>query len=134
MSINFRNLAVLTALLFFGLAFTWLFVPGLLLASWGVEFSDAVGLVGRRGAALYAGIGVMFFSARNAGPSLARSALVAGFIVTCSILAILGIVELAMGRASSGILSAVVVEIALIVAFLYASRVPDSAARAQSSI
>lgn len=134
MSINFRNLAVLTALLFFGLAFTWLFVPQLLLASWGVEFSDAVGLVGRRASALYAGIGVMFFSARNVGPSVARSALVAGFIVTCSILAILGVVELATGHASSGILSAVVVEAALIVAFLHASRLPDSSAKQQGII
>lgn len=134
MTINFRNLAVLTALLFFVLAFTWLFAPGLLLASWGVEFSDAVGLVGRRGAALYAGIGVMFFVARNAGPSVARSALIAGFIVTCSILATLGVIELAMDHVNFGILSAVVVEVALIVAFLHASRVPDSSARQQSII
>jgi len=121
MPLNFKRLAVLVALLFFALAFTWMFVPNLLLASWGVDFSNAVGLVGRRGAALYAGVGVMFFSARNAAPSPARSSLVAGFVVTCLILAVLGVIEFSSGHAGSGILSAVLVETALILAFLYVS-------------
>jgi hypothetical protein len=46
-----------------------MFAPNLLLSSWDVDFSYPVGLVGRRGAALFAGIGVMFFWARNAEPS-----------------------------------------------------------------
>lgn len=134
MQLNFRNLAVLSALLFFALAFTWVFAPSPLLASWGVDFSDSVGLVGRRGAALYAGIGVMFFSARNAGPSLARSSLAAGLIVTCLILAALGVFELAMGNAGSGILSAVPIEVALVFAFLYVSRASRSDLKTGSAI
>ncbi|MHC8378442.1 hypothetical protein ACYZT3_21305 [Pseudomonas sp. MDT1-16] len=126
MQANFKNLATLSAFLFFALAFTWTFAPGFLLASWGVDFTESVGVVGRRGAALYAGIGVMFFSARNTGPSSARSSLVTGLVVTCLILAVLGIFELAMGNVGFGILSAVLIEVALIFAFLYVSRASKS--------
>jgi len=121
MQLTFKKLAILSALLFFALTFTWMFAPNLLLASWGVDFSSAVGLVGRRGAALYAGVGVMFFSARNTGPSPARSSLIAGFVVTCLILAALGVIEFATGHAGPGILSAVLIEAALVIAFLYVS-------------
>lgn len=119
MTLNFRSLAILCAFVCFSLALIWAFSPKLLLSTWGVDFSYAVGLVGRRGAALFAGIGVMFFWARNAEPSSARSALVAGFVISCLALAALGVVELGNGHAGPGILSAVLIEVALILASLY---------------
>ena len=122
MKLNFRNLAILTSFVFFALALTWMFAPNLLLSNWGVEFSSPVELVGRRGAALYAGIGVMFFSARNAEPSPARSALVAGLVVACLTLAALGVFELEAGHASPGILAVVFIEVTLMLAFLYVGR------------
>ncbi len=76
MKLNFRSLAILSALVFFSLALTWMFAPNAMLSRWDVDFSHSVGLIARRGAALYAGIGVMLFSARNAESSPARSALV----------------------------------------------------------
>jgi hypothetical protein len=118
MKLNFRNLALLSAILFLSLALIWMFAPDLALSSWGVEFSPEVGLVARRAAALYAGIGVMFFLARNAEPSPARSALLGGAIVTCLVLAVLGVFELATGHAKVGILTAVFIEVALVMAFL----------------
>lgn len=120
MKLDFRSLAILIALIFFSLALTWMLAPNLLLSNWGIEFSSQVGLVGRRGAALYAGIGVMFFSARNAEPSPARSALVAGLVVACLTLAALGVFELVAGHANLGILAAVFIEVALTLAFLAA--------------
>lgn len=126
MKLGFRNLAILTALLFFSLALTWMLAPNLLLSNWGVEFSPSVGLVGRRGAALYAGIGVMFFSARNAAPSPARSALLMGAVVACLVLAILGVFELATGHTGVGILVAVAIEIALAMAFLHVAHTQQS--------
>lgn len=119
MKLNFRSLAILCAFVCFSLALIWAFSPMLLLSTWGVDFSYAVGLMGRRGAALFAGIGVMFFWARNAEPSSARSALVAGFAVSCLALAALGVVELVNGHAGPGILSAVLIEVALILTSLY---------------
>jgi hypothetical protein len=118
MKLDFRSLAILSALVFFSLAFTWMLAPDLLLSNWGVELSSSAEVVGRRGAALYAGMGVMFFSARNAEPSPARSALLGGAIVTCLILAVLGVFELATGHVGVGILTAVFIEIALVLAFL----------------
>ena len=122
MKLTFRSLAILSALVFFSLALTWMFAPNVMLSHWGVDFSYSAGLMARRGAALYAGIGVMLFSARNAGPSPARSALVTGFVVACLILATLGVFELATGHAGFGISVAVLIEIALTLASLYVAR------------
>jgi len=120
MKLSFYRLAIFTSALFLILAMIWMFAPVQLLSGWGVEFSTAVGLIGRRAAALYAGIAVMFFSARNAAPSATRTAIISGTITSCSILALLGIYEFATGNATNGILTAVFIEVALVLAFLYA--------------
>jgi len=73
----------------------------------------------RRGAALYAGLSVMLFMARGAAPSPARSALVAGLVTACCLLAALGIGELASGHAGRGILVAAVLGIAFVLAFVF---------------
>lgn len=119
MPMKFLPLALMTSLLFFGIAAAWMFAPDSMLANWNVGFSYPAGLVGRRAAALYAGIGVMFFLARRAAPSPARSALVAGIVTACSLLATLGVFELVTGHAGTGILAAVLVEVALASAFLF---------------
>lgn len=126
MKLKFRTVAILASLLFCALAIIWMFAPNLFLAGWGIAFSSSAELVGRRGGAVYAGVGLMFFWARNAEPSLTRSALVRGVVVGCLILATLGVYELAIGHASSGILSAVFIEIALVLALLYANRTDAS--------
>lgn len=119
----FRYLAIFSALLFFALAAIWLLAPGTLLANWGVVFDGgAMGLVGRRAAPLYAGIGVALLLARNAPPSQGRTAVVAGFVTTCLLLALLGLGEWAVGDVESGILPAVLVEVALALGFLYVLR------------
>lgn len=119
MKLSFYRLAVFTSALFLILAMIWMFAPVQLLSGWGVELSTAAGLVGRRAAALYAGIAVMFFMARNAAPSTTRTALIYGMITSCTILALLGVYEFATGHATSGILTAVFIEVALVLAFLY---------------
>ncbi|MBT1539661.1 hypothetical protein B7R78_0022045 [Ralstonia solanacearum] len=126
MNIRFRNVAILYALVFFALALTWMLAPGLLLSSWGIELSSQAGLVGRRGAALYAGTGVMLLGARNAAPSPARSALLRGAVVACLVLAVLGVFEFATGHAKAGILVAVAIEIALAMAFLLVAQTQQS--------
>lgn len=118
MNVNFRNLAILASLVFFALGFAWMLAPNFFPSRWGVEFSYPVGLIGRRGAALYVGIGFMFFSARNAEPSSARSALVKGLIVACLTLAGLGVFEFLTSHARSGILAAVAIEVALALMFV----------------
>ncbi|SFH61357.1 hypothetical protein SAMN04515618_10199 [Collimonas sp. OK307] len=119
MKLSFRGLAILSALVFSALALTWMLAPDLLLSDWGVEFTPSAGLVSRRAAALYAGVAVMFFSARNTEPSTARSALIKGVVVACFMLAVLGLLEFEVGNATPRILIAVFIEAALTLAFLY---------------
>lgn len=121
LKVHFPTLAVLSAVTCFGLAFVFLFVPELMLSLWSVAFSDSVGLVCRRSAALFAGIGIMLFKLRHVAPSPARAAVATGVTVACSMLALLGMVELSSGHAGPGILLAVTVEIALALAFRLAS-------------
>lgn len=115
----FRYLTTLSAFLFFGIAATWLLAPATMLAGWGVPFDgESIGVVGRRAAPLYAAIGVMLYWVRKAPPSEGRTAVVAGFIVACLSLAMLGGVEWAAGRVSSGIAPAIVLEVGLSIAFI----------------
>lgn len=118
MKLQFRGVATVCALIFFALAITLMFAPNLLLADWGIEVTLSVGVVCRRAAALFAGIAVMFFSARNAEPSVARSALIKGVVVIFALLAALGLFELNVGNATPAILIAVFIEVALMLAFV----------------
>ena len=115
---DFQTVATATAGVCAGLALIWLCAPDLLLALWGVAYSYPAGLVGRRGAALFAGIAVMLWQARQAVPSPARSAMAQGMIVGCVLLAVSGAVELCTGHAGPGILIAVAAEGAIAAAFL----------------
>jgi hypothetical protein len=117
--LSFYRLSVLTSILFVSLAVILMFAPAQMLTNWRVELTTSVGLVTRRVAALYTGVAVMFFLARNAEHSTTRTALITGTITSCSILALLGVYEFSAGHASSGILTAVFVEVALVLAFLY---------------
>jgi hypothetical protein len=90
-----------------------------MLANWDIGTSPSAELRARRGAALYAGLSVMVFMARGAAPSPTRSALVAGLVTACALLAALGIGELASGHAGRGILVAVVLEIVFVLAFVF---------------
>ena len=123
MQLSFRTLSGITASLCFLLALGWGFVPEMILAIWSIEYSESAGFVARRGAVLFAALGVMFYLVRNAPPSLGRNALSNGFIVGCFGLAVLGFAEWLNGHAGPGILLAVLVEFALGLGFVQARRV-----------
>lgn len=116
--LSFYRLSVFSSILFTVLSIILMFAPVMMLSAWGVELTDSVGLVTRRIAALYAGIAVMYFFARNAEHSATRTALIVGTITACLILAILGVYEFAAGHASNGILVSVLIEVVLVLAFL----------------
>lgn len=122
MTIRFKHLAVLYALLFSLLAIMWMFLPDRVLSGWAVGFTPEVALISRRSASLYAGVAVMFFLARNAEASVARSALISGLVVICLFLAAIGIFEFATGHAGTGILSAVLAEVLIPCGFLLGRR------------
>lgn len=117
--LSFHTDATIATIVCFSLTMVWLFAPKFLLSIWGIAYSHPVGLVSRRGAALFLCIGIMLFLARNAEPSPTRNAITIGFIVGCLALACLGIFELVKKRAHIGILTAVIVEVVLAIAFIF---------------
>jgi len=122
MKLSFRHLAILIALLFSALSFIWMFAPQRLLLEWGIALTPLAELIGRRAAALYAGVAAMFWFARDTAPSPARSAMTMGLAVACGLLALFGLFELAIGHAKPGILIAVAIEVSLMLALLYFNR------------
>ncbi|MES2942800.1 MAG: hypothetical protein V4772_08020 [Pseudomonadota bacterium] len=122
MKLNFRRVAILISLSFFALALTLVFAPNVLLADWGLEYTLSVGVVCRRAAALFTGIAAMFFWARNAEASPARSALITGLVVSCLMLTVLGGFELAVGHVTPKILIPMFIEVMLTLALLHVGR------------
>jgi hypothetical protein len=123
MQFTFRRLATFTTALCFALAIVWGFFPDVLLSIWGVEYSDATGLVARRNAVLFLAFAVVFYRSRRAPPSSTRRALSTGMVVACFGLATVGFGEWLNGHAGPGILLAVAVEIALGLGFIQTKRV-----------
>nr|WP_315221530.1 hypothetical protein [uncultured Duganella sp.] len=122
MKLSFRGLSIATSLLFLLIGSLWLLAPGLPLSDWGLALTPSASVLGRRSAALYVGLAAMFFLARNAEPSTARSALAKGLVLIGLMLAAIGVVDFATGRVSPHILVAVALEVALALAFLYVGR------------
>lgn len=121
--LSFRRVATLTSVLFFVLAIIWMFFPKKALTSWEVPYTDVAGLVSRRAAAMYAGLRVMLWMARNAQQSPARRALSAGLVIACLIIASDGVYDFLAGNAGSGIFKAVLIEAVLAILFArYAMR------------
>jgi lysylphosphatidylglycerol synthetase-like protein (DUF2156 family) len=115
--LSFYRLSVFTSILLLLLASILMFAPEQMFTSWGIELTASVGLLARRIAAVYTGIAVMLFFARNAEHSTTRTALIYGIITTCLILAALGAYEYSVGHVSNGILPAILIEIAIVIGF-----------------
>jgi hypothetical protein len=115
--LSFYRVSVFTSVLLLLLASVLMFAPAQMLTSWGIELTDALGVLSRRIAAVYIGMSVILFFARNAEPSPARTAIIYGVRTTCLLLAALGAYEFSVGHVSSGILPAILVEIAIVIAF-----------------
>lgn len=122
MKLSFRSVAIGIALTLFTLALPLLFAPNVPLGQWGLEYTVSAGVICRRVGALYVGIAVMFFLARNAEPSPARSALIRGLIVSCLMLISLGCFELAVGHVNSGFLVPIFIEVMITLALLNVRR------------
>ena len=118
MKLNFYSVSWVCAAICFGLASAWLFAPQVLLAWGDISYSYPVGLVGRRSAALFFGLGVMFALARSAEASPARAALAYGFSAACLGLGVLGLYEYFTLHVGPAIFFAIVVEFILAILLL----------------
>jgi hypothetical protein len=115
--VTFRATATAAALIAFILGVGYLFAGHLVVGRWEVEPTHGVLLMGRRMGAVYLGLSAMFFAARSAGPSPARSALSGGAASALFLLAVLGTYEFVTGGAARGVLVSVAVELLLAVGF-----------------
>lgn len=115
---NFKTITFVTAIISFALGIGYLFFGSLIIGRWQIEPTDSVLLLGRRMGILYLGLSVILFLSRSLSISKARTTLCIGVTLTLSLLAILGIYEFLMGRASSGILASVAIESLLSTGYL----------------
>jgi hypothetical protein len=115
---SFKTIAVITAIIGLVLGAAYLFVGKLVIGRWQIEPTDSVLLLGRRIGVLYLGLSLMFFLARSAPVSVARTALSAGFASALMILALLGIYEFTAGHVGPGILASAAIEFLLALAYI----------------
>lgn len=116
---RFKALAVATAVIAFFLGSGYLFFGSVIVGRWQIVPTESVLLLGRRLAALYIGLSVIFFLARSAPVSTARTALCAGTAVALSILALLGMYEFILNHVGRGILASIAVESLLAIGYIW---------------
>ena len=115
---NFKNIAVVTAIISFVLGIGYLFFGSLIIGRWQIESTNSVLLLGRRMGILYLGLSIIFFLSKSLDLSKARKSLSIGAAITLSLLALLGIYEYSLGRVGPGILASVVIESLLSIGYI----------------
>jgi len=120
--LQFSAVAITAAIITASLAVLWTIWPELFFWLWNIPASDTARFLGRRIAALFAGLTIMLALARNAPVSPLRDALALGMGTACLLLAASGIHAILVGSGGSGLWLAVAVELALASAFSLVER------------
>ena len=115
---NFKNIAIVTAIIAFVLGIGYLFFGSIIIGRWEIEPTENVLLLGRRMGSIYLGLSIIFFLSRSILISVARTALTIGAAVTLSLLAFLSFYEYIADHAGSGILVSAVIELILSLGFV----------------
>lgn len=116
---KFKTMAIITGLALLALGIGYFFFGAIIVGRWGVEPTASVLLLARRIGCLYLGLALVFFLARRAPVSTARTALSAGAVVITLLLAGTGVYALAMGHAGKGILISAAIELMLGLGFIW---------------
>jgi len=97
----------------------WLFFPGAMLGRWGVQ-TDTVGLfMGRRYGTMLLGYAVILGLGRASGPSVARTAILAGGAFVTGLVTLVSVAGIVTRTVGSGAWVTVVVEALLAGGFVY---------------
>ena len=115
---RFKTIAVITAIITFVLGVGYLVFGAIIVGRWLIQPTDSVLLLSRRIGCLYLGLAVMYFLARSAPVSAARTALSAGTAVALLLLAFSGVYELTMGHAGRGILASSALEFLIALGYI----------------
>ena len=118
----FRSVATLCSTLFVFIALAFFALPGVITAAWGLQLEGEAAFMGQRYAAAFAGMAVVLYLARDAGPSVARRAIAFGIGAFLILVACVGLLALVQGRVAGGILMAVAVELILAGALILTGR------------
>jgi len=116
---KFKALSVITAVILFVLGLGYFFFAAVVVGRWQVLPTVSVVLLARRIGCLYLGLAVVFFLARSAPRSVARTALSAGTAVVTLLLAGTGVYEFAVGHAAKGILASAAIEFLLALGYIW---------------
>lgn len=117
-ALPYKHVSVAAALLFASLFVTLMFDPALIFWLFGIEGHGTAEFMGRRAAILFLGLATTAFLTRGEPPSALRRAVATSMFVVMAGLACLGLVEMVHGTAGTGILVAVVGEIAFASVYL----------------
>jgi hypothetical protein len=109
---------MVTAIVVFVLGLGYFFFGSVIVGRWQVQPTVSVLLLARRIGCLYLGLAVIFFLARSAPVSAARTALSAGTAVALLLLVLSGVYELAMGHVGQGILISAALEFLLAIGYI----------------
>lgn len=112
------TLFVVAAGLTLALGVAWLFLPRVMLSSWGAEPSDAAAYMARRYGGLFLGYAVLLWLGRNAASSPAGLGIAAGGAVVSTVMMIVSVLGVAGGVVGRVVWIAAAVEAALAAAFV----------------
>ncbi len=115
---KFKTMAIISGVALLALGLGYFFFGAVIVGRWQVEPTESVILLARRIGCLYLGLALVFFLARRAPVSTARTALGAGAVVITLLLAGTGIYELIAGHAGNGILISAAIELLLSLGFI----------------
>jgi hypothetical protein len=115
---KFKSMAIITGIALLALGIGYFFFGTFIVGRWQVEPTAAVLLLARRIGCLYLGLALVFFLARKAPLSVARTALSVGAVAITLLLAGTGVYALATGHAGKGILISAAVELLLGLGFI----------------
>jgi len=101
------------------LGVAWLLFPQAMLSSWGAQPDPVTVYMARRYGGLFFGYSAILWLARPAGPSPARTAILAGVAIVTTVMAIVSLVGVMTGVVGPAVWSAVVIEVLLAAGFVY---------------
>lgn len=114
-----KRLFIIAAALNLVLGSMWLLFPELMLRRWDVAADQGAMYMGRRYGMLFLGLAILLWVARAAGPSPARTGILAGGMFMTLGLAIMGIIGAVTGTVGPMIWISIGLEVLLCAAFLY---------------
>lgn len=114
---SFATLSILIAIAALLLAVGWLFFGNLMIRRWGGESTEMALVIGRRIAAVYLSIGLLFFFARSTTSAELITLLCTFAVIANGLLAGLGTYEFLKRRVGSAIFVSVAVEVFLLISF-----------------